>query len=48
MYLQYRSVEGQQIYYMFVQGMNESVLVARATTGAEGGTANASHIALAR
>ena len=34
--------------YNYVQGINQSVLVAMSTTGAEGGTANASHTALAR
>ena len=34
--------------WMYVQGMNKSVLVTIATTGAEGGIANASHTALAR
>ena len=34
--------------WMYVQGMNKSVLVTIATTGAEGGTSNASHTALAR
>ncbi len=33
--------------WMYVQGMNISVLVMMATTGAEGGTANASHTASA-
>ena len=33
---------------MYVQGMNKSVLAIMAMTGAEGGTANAIHTALAR
>ena len=33
---------------MYVQGMNKSVLVIMAMTGAEDGTANASNTALAR